>query len=73
MQYIVTFRLYGYLNTNTINKGKSDEILLKINMQIESKKMCVRVCVCVDIKKGGNSLSLAFVFFSICNQKSLPS
>ena len=47
MQYIVTLRLYGYLNTNTINKGKSDEILLKINMQIESKKMCVCVCVCV--------------------------
>ena len=66
MQYIVTFRLYGYLNMNTINKGKNDEILLKINMQIESKKMCVRVCVCVEIKKG-------LVLFSSCNQKSLPS
>jgi hypothetical protein len=37
MKAVVTIRLYGYMNTKTIKKGKRDEIInfLKINMSIE--------------------------------------
>jgi hypothetical protein len=38
MQAVVTIRLYGYMDMNSVNKGKRDEIikkfLLKINMQL---------------------------------------
>jgi hypothetical protein len=29
MQAVVTIRLYGYVDMNTINKGKGDEIINK--------------------------------------------
>ena len=48
MQVFVTIRLYGYWDTNRINKGERGEMikkmLLKINMLIESLKGGIIPC-----------------------------
>ena len=48
-QVVVTIRLYGYMDTNTINKGKRDKIK---KFFIENKYVNPKLK-----KRGGNSVS----------------